>query len=443
MNQNNEPFVRIIEQPARSAVRFRYECEGRSAGPIPGVSSSSTCATYPTIQVMNYSGVRAMVMVSCVTVSPPYRQHPHHLVGRVGCHNGICTIIIDNNDHICTFTHLGIQCAKRNEISSRLKQRKQMQIDPTNAGFEHITKSSRSIDLGAIRLCFQVYIEDPITGKLSIALDPVISDAVHDKKLLPKLIITDISTTSSSMSGGKVMIFCNYIDEDDIEVRFFETDNNGVVIWESIADLKPPIGEVHKRVGISLLAPAYPNPHVKEAVNVYLQLRRPSDQRSSDPLIFTYLPDCYHDNCPLIKFNQMNSSEVLSFNTIKRSKNKSNSAKMKTNKKIKVLDIINGSDSESNEEECHTSGNYECNDVQEFIQNESQFLNLTPDKKVDLNNNYYNNYQSNGNDVLVECLRTIDLDYLNQIDFQEYTGEEDWPSLNNTIHNSNNFHTNQ
>jgi hypothetical protein len=130
MNQNDGPFVsiivivRVIEQPARSEVRFRYECEGRSAGPIPGVSSSPTCATYPAIQVFNYSGVRAMVMVSCVTVSSPYRQHSHHLVGRVGCHNGIYTMIIDNNDHICTFTHLGIQCAKRNEIYSKLKQRK-------------------------------------------------------------------------------------------------------------------------------------------------------------------------------------------------------------------------------------------------------------------------------------------------------------------------------
>jgi len=156
LQTDKNPFVRIVEQPARSAVRFRYECEGRSAGPIPGVSSTPSCATYPTIQVVNYSGVRAMVVVSCVTQSEPYRQHPHHLVGRVGCHNGICTLIIDNSDHVCTFTHLGIQCAKRNEIASRLKQRKLIGIDPTNGGFDHISKSSRSIDLGAIRLCFQV-----------------------------------------------------------------------------------------------------------------------------------------------------------------------------------------------------------------------------------------------------------------------------------------------
>lgn len=168
-------------------------------------------------------------------------------------------MIIDNADMVCSFTHLGIQCAKRNEIASRLKQRKQMQVDPTNSGFDHLNKSSRAIDLGVIRLCFQVFIEDPITGKFTVPLEPVISDPVHDKKLLPKLIISDISNTSAPInSNGKVMIFCNYIDEDDIEVRFFETNLVGDVIWECLADLKPPVGEVHKRVALSFMAPTYP-----------------------------------------------------------------------------------------------------------------------------------------------------------------------------------------
>lgn len=45
------PFVRIIEQPARGGTRFRYECEGRSAGSIPGVNSTADVTTYPAIQV--------------------------------------------------------------------------------------------------------------------------------------------------------------------------------------------------------------------------------------------------------------------------------------------------------------------------------------------------------------------------------------------------------
>lgn len=48
----NSPYIEIIEQPASKALRFRYECEGRSAGSIPGVNSTTENKTYPTIQVI-------------------------------------------------------------------------------------------------------------------------------------------------------------------------------------------------------------------------------------------------------------------------------------------------------------------------------------------------------------------------------------------------------
>lgn len=64
--------VLIREQPASKALRFRYECEGRSAGSIPGVNSTPENKTYPTIQVQGYQG-RAVVVVSCVTKDEPYR----------------------------------------------------------------------------------------------------------------------------------------------------------------------------------------------------------------------------------------------------------------------------------------------------------------------------------------------------------------------------------
>nr|CAD7261385.1 unnamed protein product [Timema shepardi] len=43
--------VKILEQPASKALRFRYECEGRSAGSIPGVNSTPENKTFPSIQV--------------------------------------------------------------------------------------------------------------------------------------------------------------------------------------------------------------------------------------------------------------------------------------------------------------------------------------------------------------------------------------------------------
>ena len=66
------PYVKITEQPASKALRFRYECEGRSAGSVLGVNSTPECKTYPTIEIVGYKG-RAVVVVSCVTKDPPYR----------------------------------------------------------------------------------------------------------------------------------------------------------------------------------------------------------------------------------------------------------------------------------------------------------------------------------------------------------------------------------
>lgn len=46
------PYVEIIEQPTKT-LRFRYECEGRLAGNIPGVSSTLENKTCPSIRVSN------------------------------------------------------------------------------------------------------------------------------------------------------------------------------------------------------------------------------------------------------------------------------------------------------------------------------------------------------------------------------------------------------
>lgn len=51
--QASGPYVEIIEQPKQRGMRFRYKCEGRSAGSIPGERSTDTTKTHPTIKVSN------------------------------------------------------------------------------------------------------------------------------------------------------------------------------------------------------------------------------------------------------------------------------------------------------------------------------------------------------------------------------------------------------
>ncbi|KPM10359.1 embryonic polarity protein dorsal-like protein [Sarcoptes scabiei] len=286
-NGSTKPFVRIIEQPAKCAIRFRYECEGRSAGSIPGINSTPENKTFPTIQVCNYRG-KAVVVVSCVTKEPPYRPHPHNLVGKEGCKKGVCTLVIDNNvDMICTFTSLGIQCVKRNKIEESLKLREMIKVDPFRTGFSHRNQTS-SIDLNCLRLCFQVFIEGPEKGKFAVQLPPVISDAIYDKKAMAELIIAKLSHYSAPCTGGKeIILLCDRVAKDDIQVRFFQESEKGIV-WEAFGEFSA--NDVHKQVAIALRTPRYYDETISQPVTVQMQLRRPSDCCLSMPRSFQITP---------------------------------------------------------------------------------------------------------------------------------------------------------
>lgn len=63
----NNVKVEIVEQPETKSMRFRYLCEGPTAGSILGVNSTDSEKTYPSIRIPNYDGA-AVVIVSCVTI---------------------------------------------------------------------------------------------------------------------------------------------------------------------------------------------------------------------------------------------------------------------------------------------------------------------------------------------------------------------------------------
>ena len=46
-----KPKLVVVEEPKERGMRFRYECEGRSAGSILGASSTETNKTQPAIEV--------------------------------------------------------------------------------------------------------------------------------------------------------------------------------------------------------------------------------------------------------------------------------------------------------------------------------------------------------------------------------------------------------
>lgn len=305
-----KPYVEIIEQPSKCALRFRYKCEGRSAGSLPGVNSTSDNKSFPTIRINNYRG-RAVVVISCVTKDMPYRAHPHNIVGKEGCKKGICTIVLNADQSqtepaangaandaavnggdgcymIRTFSSLGIQCVKRKDIEDSLALRESINVDPFRNGFQHKLDTS-SIDLNVIRLCFQVFIEGSTTNKCDIPLMPIVSDPIHDKKAMSDLVITKLSHCSAPATGGReVILLCDRISKDDIQLRFFEESRDGKLIWETYSDISP--ADVHKQVAICFKTPKYYNPNITQPVMARIQLRRVSDHQVSEPRMFQFLP---------------------------------------------------------------------------------------------------------------------------------------------------------
>jgi hypothetical protein len=80
---------------------------------------------------------------------------------------------------------------------------------------------------------------------------------------------------------------CEKVAKEDIQVRFFE-EKDGRVVWEGYGDFQP--SQVHKQTAICFKAPRYHTLDITEPVKVFVQLKRPSDGATSEPLPFELLP---------------------------------------------------------------------------------------------------------------------------------------------------------
>jgi len=302
-----QPSVVILEQPASHKLRFRYECEGRGAGALQGASSTTERKTFPKIQIVGYTGP-AVVVVSCVTHdSDTPKSHPHMLVspasvGRDGCKKGVCTSHVNSPDMTVEFQHLGIQCKRKRDIQKALEERKSIRVDPYRQGFEH-ANSPGNIDLNAVKLCFQAFLEDPATpGKFTRVVPPVCSKPIFDAKAKKELQIMDISDNTAPAEGGKkVIILCERVSRDDIKVRFF-LDN-----WEAYGEFKPE--EVHKQYAISLRTPAYIDTHLTEPKQVWVELTK-QDGSTSEPEKFFFTPSIPSNSPKHVELSRRGVPEV-------------------------------------------------------------------------------------------------------------------------------------
>ncbi|XP_007423639.1 proto-oncogene c-Rel [Python bivittatus] len=281
MAGGHEPYIEICEQPRQRGMRFRYKCEGRSAGSIPGEHSTDTNRTFPSIQILNYFG-KVKIRITLVTKNEPYRPHPHQLVGK-DCENGYYEAEFGPERRILIFQNLGIQCVKKRELKESIISRIAKKINPFNVSEEQLL-AVEEYDLNVVRLCFQAFISDE-HGNCTRSICPVISNPIYDNRApnSAELRICRVNKNCGTVKGGdEIFLLCDKVQKDDIEVRFVMND------WEAKGIFSQ--ADVHRQVAIVFKTPPFYK-DIMDPVTVKMQLRRPSDQEVSDPMDFRYLPE--------------------------------------------------------------------------------------------------------------------------------------------------------
>ncbi|XP_065520502.1 transcription factor RelB isoform X2 [Lathamus discolor] len=212
------PRLVITEQPKQRGMRFRYECEGRSAGSILGQSSTEASKTLPAIELLNCGAIPEVTVTACLVWKDwPHRVHPHGLVGK-DCSNGLCQVVLrpqSNPRH--SFSNLGIQCVKKKEIEAAIERKLQLGIDPFKAG---ALRNHQEVDMNVVRICFQASYRDPAGHTRH--LGPVLSEPIFDKKSTntSELRICRMNKESGPCTGGEELyLLCDKVQKGAIPCR--------------------------------------------------------------------------------------------------------------------------------------------------------------------------------------------------------------------------------
>uniref|UniRef100_A0A3P8VXJ6 Nuclear factor kappa B subunit 1 n=1 Tax=Cynoglossus semilaevis TaxID=244447 RepID=A0A3P8VXJ6_CYNSE len=311
------PFLQILEQPKQRGFRFRYGCEGPSHGGLPGASSEKNRKTYPSVKICNYQGP-ARVVVQLVTALTPHPQlHAHSLVGKQ-CDKGICVADMQPKDSTVSFPNLGIEHVTKKNVAKTLEERMieafrmgynsgvaiHPEIDalqgevrvPRDLHDHHrsiistaAVVQAKEMDLSVVRLMFTAFLLDS-DGGYSRRLEPVVSEPIFDSKApnASNLKIVRMDRTAGCVTGGEeVYLLCDKVQKDDIQVRFYEEDESGM-IWEALGDFSPT--DVHRQFAIVFKTPKYRDQNLLRPTPVFVQLKRKSDNETSEPKPFTYHP---------------------------------------------------------------------------------------------------------------------------------------------------------
>ncbi|XP_034356238.1 nuclear factor NF-kappa-B p105 subunit isoform X1 [Arvicanthis niloticus] len=311
------PYLQILEQPKQRGFRFRYVCEGPSHGGLPGASSEKNKKSYPQVKICNYVGP-AKVIVQLVTNGKNIHLHAHSLVGK-HCEDGICTVTAGPKDMVVGFANLGILHVTKKKVFETLEARMTeacirgynpgllvhsdlAYLQAEGGGDRQLTdreketirqaalQQTKEMDLSVVRLMFTAFLPDS-TGSFTRRLEPVVSDAIYDSKApnASNLKIVRMDRTAGCVTGGEeIYLLCDKVQKDDIQIRFYEEEENGGV-WEGFGDFSPT--DVHRQFAIVFKTPKYKDVNITKPASVFVQLRRKSDLETSEPKPFLYYPE--------------------------------------------------------------------------------------------------------------------------------------------------------
>ncbi|CAO2600121.1 Nuclear factor NF-kappa-B p105 subunit [Lemmus lemmus] len=303
--------------PPQRGFRFRYVCEGPSHGGLPGASSEKNKKSYPQVKICNYVGP-AKVIVQLVTNGKNIHLHAHSLVGK-HCEDGICTVVAGPKDMVVGFANLGILHVTKKKVFETLEARMTdacirgynpgllvhsdlAYLQAEGGGDRQLTdrekeiirqaalQQTKEMDLSVVRLMFTAFLPDS-TGSFTRRLEPVVSDAIYDSKApnASNLKIVRMDRTAGCVTGGEeIYLLCDKVQKDDIQIRFYEEEENGGV-WEGFGDFSPT--DVHRQFAIVFKTPKYKDVNITKPASVFVQLRRKSDLETSEPKPFLYYPE--------------------------------------------------------------------------------------------------------------------------------------------------------
>lgn len=179
------------------------------------------------------------------------------------------------------------------------------------AGFGHMAYP-KLINVRQMRLCFQVFLTpDPDNKSYKVPIKPVVSDVISDKKRTKCLRIYETSDNYSPAGGNKkIMILCDRVNKEDIEISFYEKDANNSIVWQDRAKFQQK--DVHAHVAVAFRTPKYVNENITKPVKVFFRLELKKGGVRSNPVPFEYVPENTNIEVALIdKRAKIDSSKAL------------------------------------------------------------------------------------------------------------------------------------